>query len=100
MFRDRELRLLTLARLASAAGGEATFFVGVGAATLGWVNSVFGLGMAVGAAALSRAPQRFTTLARITALAAAAGVGTPARGRSDRQVWRARVGRDASMCRV
>lgn len=45
------------------------------AATLGWVNSVFGLGMASGALLLDRAPQRFATLPRITGLAAAGGVG-------------------------
>lgn len=45
------------------------------AATLGWVNSVFGLGMATGATLLSRTPQRFVTLPRITALSAAAGIG-------------------------
>lgn len=45
------------------------------AATLGWVNSVFGLGMAGGALLLDRAPQRFATLPRITGLAAAGGVG-------------------------
>lgn len=47
----------------------------VDAATLGWVNSVFGLGMACGALLLDRAPQRFATLPRITALAAAGGIG-------------------------
>lgn len=45
------------------------------AATLGWVNSVFGVGMAGGALLLDRAPQRFATLPRITTLAAACGIG-------------------------
>jgi DHA3 family macrolide efflux protein-like MFS transporter len=45
------------------------------AATLGWVNSVFGLGMACGALLVDRAPRRFATLPRVTALAAAGGMG-------------------------
>jgi DHA3 family macrolide efflux protein-like MFS transporter len=45
------------------------------ASTLGWVNAVFGIGMAAGAVLLGRAPQRVATLPRITALAAACGAG-------------------------
>ncbi|HEX6255578.1 MAG TPA: MFS transporter [Euzebyales bacterium] len=45
------------------------------AATLGWVNSVFGLGMACGAVLVDRAPRRFATLPRVTVLAAACGLG-------------------------
>jgi DHA3 family macrolide efflux protein-like MFS transporter len=45
------------------------------AATLGWVNSVFGLGMAGGALLVDRAPRRFATLPRVTVLAAGGGIG-------------------------
>ncbi len=45
------------------------------ASTLGWVNSVFGVGMAAGALVIDRAPRALASLPRITALAGAAGVG-------------------------
>jgi MFS family permease len=57
---------------------EPLFFrevLGSGPTTLGWVNSVFGLGLAIGTLLLGRAPARLGTLPVATLLAAGGGLG-------------------------
>jgi MFS family permease len=49
--------------------------LGSGPATLGWVNSVFGMGLAIGTVVLGRVPTRLATVPVATLLAAAGGVG-------------------------
>lgn len=46
-----------------------------GPSALGWVNAVFGVGLAIGATVLSRAPRRLTTLPVAVVLATAGGLG-------------------------
>lgn len=58
---------------------EPLFFrdvVGTGIETLGWVNTVFGLGMLTGAALLRRLPPRFVSARWLTVVLALTGLGT------------------------